>query len=291
MTAASSSRGPTRYIFTISRFHCGCIYKRATDRIYFCPTHRGMLTGEETIRLPDGMTGRPGNQPKILHMVMSEFTPNWPQVLHNTDSNSLVQTNKISAKGEEWHNWTEETGLCAACYIDDEDVVRTAAAMCECGDRDCLYRWCGRTQGLHAYWLLHAAGLTEHSTGFKDRDIFAYGPCQDQGEELTRILDEERECLNQAATERARNITDSRIQLPPWLDNLRQAAMRHPERLHKAALRLYVIQEAPRRVKSHRPASDEPEDAEQSETEDVNQFKMDLQPGAQHKQIEGQTLQ
>ena len=267
MTAATDSRIPTRYIFRISRFHCGCIYSRSTDRIYFCPTHRGFLTGEETIRLPDGMTGRPGNQPKILHMAMSEFTPNWPQILHNTDSNSLVQTNKISAKGEEWHTWTEETGLCAACYIDDEDVVPTSAAMCECGSKDCVYRWCGRTQGLHAYWLLHAAGITEQSTGVNDSDIFAYGPWDHQSEEATRILDDERGRLNQAAADRARNMTDSRIQLPPWLDTLRQAATRHPEPLRQAALRLHIIEEARGRRETHSPATDETADVEQSEME------------------------
>lgn len=268
MTVAANSRVPTRYIFSISRFHCGCIYRRSTDRIYFCPVHRGILTGEETIRLPDGMTGGHGDQPKMLHLAMSSFNPNWPDMVHNTDSNSLIQRSKISAKGEEWHKWTEENGLCAACYIDDEEIVPTFAAMCECGDRDCVYRWCGRTQGLHAYWLLHAAGLTEQTTGVDDRDIFAYGPCNDQREEVTRILDDERESLNHSAADRAAKMADSRTQLPPWLDTLRQTAARHPQQLHEAAVRLQVIEEATLRRNSHNPSPDEPGG--------LNQSKMNL---------------
>ena len=264
MTLSTQRHASTRYVFSISRFHCGCIYRRSTDRIYFCPVHRGILTGEETIRLPDGMTGGRGDQPKILRLAMSEFNPHWPDVVYNTERNSLSQTNQITARGEEWHTWTDETGLCAACFIDGEDVVPTGAAMCECGNRDCVYRWCGRNDGLHAYWMLHAAGITKETTGVDDRDIFAYGPFNDQPAEVTRVLDDEREYLNKSAAERARIMTDSRTLLPPWLDALRHTAARHPQKLHEAAVRLQVIEEAPLRRNSHNQSPVEPGGLNQS---------------------------
>ena len=64
------------------------------------------------------------------------------------------------------------------------------------GDEDCSYRWCGKTEGLHAYWRLHARGASEQATGLTEDDIFNHGPARDRPEDETAALQKEQADLD-----------------------------------------------------------------------------------------------
>ena len=182
-----------RYIFQTASFQCGCVYRTVADTLVFCPVHRqdwhrGAITGTETLELPGPET------PEIEGLVMSPYGKDRPEVYRNTDNNSIhtrVQT--FDGRQEEWdEHQAEELGLCPACLIDNVDRHETGIAMCECGSDRCSFRWCGSTQGLHAFWHLHAQGRVKEVTGIHDQDIFSHGPCEQHSQTVQDVLDEER---------------------------------------------------------------------------------------------------
>ena len=141
----------SQYIFTATRFYCGCSYRTIGDTAVFCPEHRaephrGFITGEETIRIPSPQP------PDILRLGMNKHLTNQPRTLRNTEYNSIYTKVQVMGPGqEEWESdRAEEVGLCAACFIESQETWETGIAMCECGNEDCPYRWCGGTAGLHA---------------------------------------------------------------------------------------------------------------------------------------------
>ena len=73
-----------QYIFRITRFYCGCVYRTMSDDAVFCPEHRhsiasvGFITGQETIQIP----GR--EVPQILGMVMNPYAKGLPKTMMNT---------------------------------------------------------------------------------------------------------------------------------------------------------------------------------------------------------------
>ena len=184
-----------QYIFRTTRFHCGCVYQ-TIDNAVFCPEHRrdGFITSQETIRTPDS------SPPRIQGLAMNTFAPSRPKVLRNDDRNSLhVMTSVLDGRKENWtDDEVQEVGLCTACFIDLKDNIETEIAMCECGSEDCSYRWCGRLDGLHALWRLHAQGLSPDSIGTPEEDIFSYGPFWEKSEETREILSRERDHLREA---------------------------------------------------------------------------------------------
>ena len=169
------STGNQQHIFSVARFHCGCVYQALDDAV-FCPEHRssdpvGFITSQETIHIPG-----PGT-PKIRELARHEHPTAWPKVLRSSENNSPhVRTSVRDGRDEEWaDDDAREVGLCAACFIDDGEYNGTGMAMCECGDDGCSYRRCGRLDGLHALWRLHARGLSLEIAGVPEGDIFSHG--------------------------------------------------------------------------------------------------------------------
>ena len=257
---------PRKYLYLISRFSCGCLCRRARDTIYFCPTHRGagFLTGEETIPLPRGMTGGGENRPEMRGMLMDGYR-NHHMVLSNSQHNSVHKLVSISDGDQDWQDpEPEETGLCAACFIDEQQTVETHAAMCECGERDCVYRWCGATRGLHALWRIHVLGLSKEATGMDDRDIFSYGEYRKMSRRVRENLDIERGSLEQQAREATDNMfrareslsgreRNTKTNLQPvyhlgWMDHHHQTATRNPERWRATQARVRIKQEMTRLI-------------------------------------------
>ncbi len=211
-----------QHIFTTTRFECGCIYRTISDTAVFCPEHRRPITEEETINIPSPDT------PDIPGLVMNGRSP---AILWNTGNNSLHTTTALlDGDSNEWADPNDElVGICPACFIDKEEYLETGIAMCECGDQKCSYRWCGSTQGLHAFWRLHAEGRSQETTGRHDTDIFSYGKYETQSPEIRAVLDQERTALEKQAQESLRNMVETRQDeeqqstgqnpyLAPWLD-------------------------------------------------------------------------
>ncbi len=227
------------YVYRITRFHCGCAYRTVSDTAVFCPEHRAFITGEETIRLPDS---RP---PRIPRLATHPEAPQIAIVLENTSRNSLhSQTTVMDGGQNEWDDpQDEELGLCAACFIETQETVPTRIAMCECGNQKCSYRWCGQTDGLHAFWGLHAQGLSEQVTGIREQDLFHYGACEEQRKEIQDLLEEQRKHLRQQSEELLQQLLQAResahpgapprqnptIYLIPWLDQEYQAMTQNPQ--------------------------------------------------------------
>ena len=222
-----------QYIFNITRFICGCVYRTAGDTAVFCPTHRtephqGVIQEQETVHTPTA------DPPDIPGLVMNSHYKTTPHVLRNDSRNSIHTTTSVQdGDGHEWSEPQEdEVGICAACYIDREDCYETRIAMCECGDERCSYRWCGALTGLHAYWRLHTQGKSEETTGIPEVDIFSYGKFQEQTEAITETLNEERISLEQEIEKQMQDMetvreqkdnnqpddTQQAIYLMPWLD-------------------------------------------------------------------------
>ena len=132
-----------RYIFTTTRFRCGCAYRIIGDTAVFCPQHREIITGTERIETPEPTT------PDVPGLVMEQYLKGVAHTLMNTRRNSLhTLTSVLDGRGNEWAEPSEElVGMCAACFIDQEEHYETGMAMCECGDKDCSYRWCGSGRG------------------------------------------------------------------------------------------------------------------------------------------------
>ena len=179
------------YIHRITRFQCGCAYRTPIDTAVFCPTHRAFVTGKENIGLPDS------RQPTIQGLVTHPEIPQIAIVLENTSRNSLhSRTTVMDGDQNDWADpQDEELGLCAACLVEEDDCVPTRIAMCECGNQKCSYRWCGRTAGLHAFWGLHAQGISEQVTGIPEGNIFSCGPCWEIKQETQNLLEEQRKHL------------------------------------------------------------------------------------------------
>ncbi len=222
-----------KYVFTITRFQCGCVYQTIGDTAVFCPQHRrewhrGIITGRETIRTPGPAT------PDVPGLVMEQYLKGVAHTLRNTRDNSLhTMTSVLDGRGDEWAEPSEEmVGLCAACFIDQEQCSETGVAMCECGNEDCSYRWCGSAEGLHAFWRLHVLGKSEEVTGIPETDIFSYGQYAEQRDKVTAALDPEREDLRAWAVEIMKEMETARekagapgqtgdqqsVYLIPWLD-------------------------------------------------------------------------
>ena len=222
-----------RYVFTFTRFGCGCAYRTTSDTAAFCPRHREIITGMETIETPGPET------PDVPGLVMDPYLKGTAHTLRNTRHNSLhVMTSVLDGRGGEWAEPSEEiVGICAACFIDQEECSETQVAMCECGDEDCSYRWCGSTEGLHAFWRLHALGNSEETTGIPECDIFSHGQHSEQSSRVADALGQEREDLRSRAMEMMQEMEHAREQtqtpgqaldqqaldqqavyLTPWLD-------------------------------------------------------------------------
>lgn len=204
-----------QYIFSTTRFHCGCIYQ-TIDEAVFCPEHRradpvGFITSQETILTPDS---RP---PSIQGLVMNSFVKALPQTLRNDERNSIhVRATVLDGRREEWADEdVQEVGLCAACFIDQDEHKETGVAMCECGDEDCSYRWCGSTDGLHALWRLHAQGRSRESMGIPEEDIFSYGSSDKHEEAVRSTLDWERDHLREVGRELAQRAILARQMAAP----------------------------------------------------------------------------
>ena len=217
-----------RYVFTYTRFQCGCAYRTIADTPSFCPQHRAPITNNETM-----YSTYPGT-PHIPGLIMHDHFTNLPVVLRNTSDNSLhTSITTRDGDGNEWEETREdEVGLCAACLIDNDTHIPTRISMCECGNERCSYRWCGATTGLHAYWRLHARGQSEATTDIPEMDIFSHGSFNDQSDVIRSTLDEERhqlitqvqEIMLKIQTDRAQaNATPNaeqqqHIHFAPWLD-------------------------------------------------------------------------
>ena len=186
--------------FTIARFFCGCAYLNPMDTAIFCPEHRhaphrGYITGRETIRVPKDTSY------SMLHVTPHRTIKAFPAILQSDAHNSLhTVTRVLDGHHNDWSlPQADLLGLCAACLIDSEDYNETRIAMCECGNEQCSYRWCGSLQGLHAFWKLHAQGRSEETTGLKEEDIFSHGAYEDHSQEVRDTLDKERAVLQEAA--------------------------------------------------------------------------------------------
>ena len=206
-----------RYRFEIARFQCGCIHQiSSADTPVFCPEHRrewhrGAITGTEVMMLPGP------EFPAMDNLVMNPYVRNRPLILRNSERNSLhTETRTMDGKDNEWEETqTELTGLCAACFIDEALHLETRIARCECGDPDCSYRWCGRTEGLHAFWNLHVRGESERATGIPDTDIFAHGPFDDHTALARDALNGERENLRRTILKLTTTALDARQEENP----------------------------------------------------------------------------
>ena len=217
-----------RYIFTTTRFRCGCAYRIIGDTAVFCPQHREIITGTERIETPEPTT------PDVPGLVMEQYLKGVAHTLMNTRRNSLhTLTSVLDGRGNEWAEPSEElVGMCAACFIDQEEHYETGMAMCECGDKDCSYRWCGSAEGLHAFWKLHVQGKSEEAAGIPETDIFSYGQYSTQNSRVTAVLDRERKELEDRVQELMEEMKNAREEagaseqaggqpspyLIPWLD-------------------------------------------------------------------------
>ena len=108
-------------------------------------------------------------------MTMNRYFKDHPEVLENNQHNSYHTT--VSTKSPDSTLSDDEpdlTGLCTPCYIQHDQHTSTHIAVCECGDTDCHYRWCGLLTGLHAAWPLHADGSLENLTSIPGYELFQY---------------------------------------------------------------------------------------------------------------------
>ena len=252
-----------QYVFSITRFICGCVYRTVGDTAVFCPTHRaephrGIIKEQEMLHTPTA------DPPDIPGLVMNSYYKTMPHVLRNSNRNSIhTMTSVLDGDSHEWAEPEEDqVGLCAACYIDRNDCYETGIAMCECGDEKCSYRWCGALTGLHAYWRLHTQGRSEETTGTAEVDIFSQGTFQQQTEAITDTLDTERELLDLEIEKLLQDMENVREQnnaepddakqavyLMPWLDHeylLMKDPGKTPSNIVRTALkrkiaRLHVI--------------------------------------------------
>ena len=256
---------PTQYMLTITRFSCGCLYRTSTDQAVFCPAHRhrspvGFITGVETIKAATPVV------PHLARLTMHPTLTGIPLELRCTQSNSLhQQVHTLDAQGNEWDRQTDQTGLCAACLVEHQEPNETRIAACECGDPDCSYRWCGSTQGVHAYWRLHAQDLSQQSTGIPNRDIFSHGPEKDLSQQVRAVLETERKDLNKQAdrllqaTLHARRIPSHKGLLPAapghTSGSRRRTSIAHPVHLSRWLDRECEAIAAPATTPRHREAS------------------------------------
>ena len=179
---------PRTYIFRTARFNCGCIYRIRFDTPIMCPAHRTFIVEEKEFRsdTPD--------MPEITGLVTNKQYNNLPIILCNSSNNSLhVNSIVKDGQGEEWScNEEEELGLCAACFIENNEYTDTRITACECGNEYCSYRWCGSLHGLHAFWKLHSQNQSYEITGIPERDIFSYGKANELDDNVINILSEQR---------------------------------------------------------------------------------------------------
>lgn len=259
----------TQYLFTFTRFACGCAYRTSTDTPVFCPEHhdephRGAIMEQGTIYTPTP------DIPDVPGLVISQHWEHLPILLRNSSSNSLHTTTYVlDAKGNEWKEKEEgQVGLCAACFVEKgNDYFETGIAMCECGQEQCSYRWCGSLTGLHAYWRPHVQGKSKDISGIPDEDIFNYGTYEDQNVETNDALEAERDDLTAQIEKLMRDMETARhqaggdqpaeqhqsIYLIPWLDeeyslaNQPEQELNLPQRqlarsdLFKKIARLHII--------------------------------------------------
>ena len=191
MTTPNKATPTKRYIFRTAQFQCGCVYQILGETAAACPQHQSPISREANYE-----SHTPEN-PGIPGLVMSQYFKSQPHILHNHNSNSLHNLTSVrDGQGNSWIDEQEDqTGLCAACLIDEDSYTETGYAICECGNENCSYRWCGATQGLHALWAVHVQGKAMELLGWPDEDIFSYGPYLDQKQEIKSILNEEQKLL------------------------------------------------------------------------------------------------
>ena len=228
--------------FTIARFFCGCVYPNPKDLALFCPEHRGQphrgyITGHEDIRVHQD-TPIPE---QALHPHRS--TSNSHHILQNSPHNSIhTVTSVLDNDHNEWATpEAEMTGLCAPCFIDSNYRIQTRTAMCECGNQECPYRWCGKTQGLHALWRFHANGQSMNAIGIPEAHIFSQGTFPDQPQRVKEILKEEEKNLEEQIHRIAHDF-HQQMKTPwhktrngapavysnPWLEREHQRITKHP---------------------------------------------------------------
>ena len=177
----------TTYRFKATRFQCGCVYATQDQSAVICPTHRRPILEEINATMQSAQV------PEIEGLVMTRYDPSRPEMLKNNQSNSLHST--IAVKDSNGDSWvdedTDQVGLCPACLIDDNVYTQVTFANCECGDIKCSYRWCGRINGLHALWSIHAQGRSEEVIDRQESDIFSYGSYCQQGNSIQSAINEE----------------------------------------------------------------------------------------------------
>lgn len=201
---------------SITRFHCGCIFRTPVDTVVLCPNHKGrprssFITGQERITIPAGYPNASKQLPIDRHPV------NRPRLLQNFPSNSIHTLSYITDPD---HNpWSdpeaEITGLCAACFIDDNNLKQTRIAICECGDEQCAYRWCGDTTGLHAFWTIHAENRSEELTGISEGHIFSHGAFDDLNPKAREALDAARAQLLESVSRATQQFENARTRANP----------------------------------------------------------------------------
>ena len=255
---------------TVARFFCGCLYLNPIDTALMCPKHRdtperAYITGRERITAPDN------NISHIPALARNRVIPQIPEVLSNNSRNSIQNVSYvIDGQREQWSTPEPDAiGLCAACYIDFDDIYETRVSMCECPDEQCSYRWCGSLNGLHAFWKLHAQSKSQEATGIRESDIFREGQFIELPEEARNILDKERATLQAQADRLIPELHQARqafahrrsprppsVYLSPFLDSMynsmyktttSQLSRHKPQRnliattLRNDLLRLYIM--------------------------------------------------
>ena len=254
MTRTPTGQPGRLYISRIARFHCGCIYRLSSDRLYSCPVHRQVLTGIERLTHPSP------DSPLFNRIAPNPYLSRQPHILRNSRRNSDSVRQVANIGGQELDEDNDPiVGICSACYAESSatTITPTEIALCGCPDTDCRYRWCDLTSGLHAFHRMHIAqdyGQLAHpgvNTLRFDRDIFCWGPAQDTPPDWQSTLDQEREWLGRQSERLLTHVLKSSVlpphQLPlttrlPWLDRDR------PDRLRKQLARLLcmgLIQPAP----------------------------------------------
>ena len=191
----------------IARFYCGCIYEIGFDMLpMICPVHRSILTGIEKIR--SGM-----NDKITIRKLATYDGSRVPLRLDNSKYGSLSKIEMVVGDGFE-DELDSEYGLCDACYIEYGSITPTYIPYCGCRNSECKYRWCGRTDGLHAFFKMHVNKSygkiaedylvgrynpqSEDAYYYFDRDIFARGPAKETPNDWQEALNSERDDIKKA---------------------------------------------------------------------------------------------
>ena len=196
----------------IARYHCGCVYRTRLGRAPICPKHRMVLTGEERIRYT-------GENLRIQNAAKMTRVPQMDQMLRNDQHNSLTRFESVGSHGQGYgERDVVDTGICNACYLEDDSSRGSGITICGCSNEDCKYRWCGRTQGLHAFHRMHVEkeypGLadTEEEAQQLDKRIFPIGEDDEVPRDWKDALERERDWLDQRSAEATEHLARMHLQ-------------------------------------------------------------------------------